>query len=106
MTRRLISLRTETPIAFVQAVLHAYARYGIDPAVALRAARIRPEQLDDPEARITAGQLEWLGQAAMRELDDEALGWHVRHVDPCGRDSAHAGSGAAALVPSPQPAGR
>ena len=78
MTRRLLSLRTETPIAFVQAVVHAYARYGVDPAAALQAARIRPEQLDDPEARITAGQLEWLGHAAMRELDDEALGWFSR----------------------------
>lgn len=80
MTRRVLSLRTETPIAFVQAVMHAYARYGIDPAAALRAARIRPEQLDDPETRITAGQLEWLGQAAMRELDDEALGWFSRRM--------------------------
>jgi AraC-like DNA-binding protein len=73
-----MSLRTETPIAFVQAVMHAYARYGVDPSSALQAARIRPEQLDDPEARITAGQLEWLGHAAMRELDDEALGWFSR----------------------------
>ena len=52
MPRRLMSLRTETPIAFVQAVMHAYARYGVDPAAALQAARIRPEQLDNPEARI------------------------------------------------------
>ncbi|MEY2874350.1 MAG: hypothetical protein RLZZ373_1721 [Pseudomonadota bacterium] len=75
-----MTLRTETPIAFVQAVLHAYARYGVDPAAALLAARIRPEQLDDPDTRITAGQLEWLGSAAMRELDDEALGWFSRRM--------------------------
>ena len=78
MPRRLMRLRTETPIAFVQAVMYAYARYGVDPAAALQAARIRPEQIDDPEAHITAGQLEWLGHAAMRELDDEALGWFSR----------------------------
>ena len=72
--------RAATPIAFVQAVLLAYARYGQDPGQALQAAQITPALLADPLACITAAQMETLCNAAMRELDDEALGWFSRKL--------------------------
>lgn len=69
-----------TPIAFVQAILRAYARYGASPSEVLREAQITPELLRDAEARITAKQMEILSEGAMRELDDEALGWFSRRL--------------------------
>ena len=69
-----------TPIAFVQAILLAYARYGINPAEALHKAQIAPEQLHQPDARITAWQMQQISGHAMRELDDEALGWFSRRL--------------------------
>ncbi len=69
-----------TPIAFVRALLLAYERYGVDPARALREGQITPEMLRAPRARITAGQMEAVSEAAMRELDDEALGWFHRKL--------------------------
>lgn len=70
----------ETPIAFVQSIVRAYDRYGKGPRSALHAAQIRPSLLRQPEARVTADQLETLTDIAMRELDDEALGWFSRHL--------------------------
>ncbi len=58
----------------------AYARYGIDPQQALKRAQIAPNQLADPRARITALQMELVSDAAMQELDDEALGWFSRRL--------------------------
>ena len=69
-----------TPMAFVQAIVLAYQRDGRDPAGVLKQAQIAPEQLRDPDARITAVQLQQLSGAAMRELDDEALGWFSRKL--------------------------
>jgi AraC-like DNA-binding protein len=69
-----------TPIAFVKAILLAYQRYRADPAEALRQAQITPRQLADPESRITAAQLETISSLAMRQLDDEALGWFSRRL--------------------------
>jgi AraC-like DNA-binding protein len=69
-----------TPIAFVKAILRAYERYGVSPASALRQGQIPPALLDDPEGRITARQMEVLSEAAMKELDDEALGWFSRRL--------------------------
>ncbi|MDZ7893438.1 MAG: AraC family transcriptional regulator [Rhodoferax sp.] len=69
-----------TPMAFVQAMAAAFARYGKDPSNALRAAQIAPSALNDADARITAWQMERLSEAAMRELDDEALGWFSRRL--------------------------
>ncbi len=69
------SIRAETPIAFVRAIAHAYALRGIDPSAALRSAQIAPGLLAQPDARITALQMERVSDTAMRELDDEALGW-------------------------------
>jgi AraC-like DNA-binding protein len=69
-----------TPVAFVRAIVEAFERYGEDPAGVLRAAQIPPELLDDPAGRITARQMEVVSEGAMRQLDDEALGWFSRKL--------------------------
>ncbi len=69
-----------TPIAFVNAIVQAYARQHQDPAKALALAQIAPDSLADPFARITAAQMERVSGAAMQELDDEALGWFSRRL--------------------------
>ncbi|GAB2730105.1 AraC family transcriptional regulator [Melaminivora jejuensis] len=69
-----------TPMAFVQAVVLAYARRGMDAAEVLARAHIAPAQLARTDARITAWQMEVLCEGAMRELDDEALGWFERRL--------------------------
>ncbi|RAR76035.1 AraC-like DNA-binding protein [Paracidovorax anthurii] len=69
-----------TPMAFVRAIVRAYARRGLSPANALATARIAPEAVQDAHGRITALQMEALSAAAMRELDDEALGWFSRRL--------------------------
>ena len=67
-------------MAFARSIVCAYQRYGIDPANTLRLAQIAPEQLERPDARITAWQMEKLSGCAMQELDDEALGWFSRRL--------------------------
>jgi AraC-like DNA-binding protein len=67
-----------TPISFVQAIVWAYEHRGMSPAGALSQAQIAPELLKNPTACITTTQMEALSGAAMRELDDEALGWFAR----------------------------
>lgn len=69
-----------TPIAFVHAVLRAYGSYRADPSGVLAEARITPAQLEDPDAHITARQMEVLSEGAMKQLDDEALGWFSRRL--------------------------
>ena len=69
-----------TPMAFVQAIVRAYERYGVDPAGALTQARIAPAQLHGPGARITAAQMELISGVAMQQLDDEALGSFSRKL--------------------------
>ncbi len=69
-----------TPMAFVQAVVRGYQRFGADPSEALRRAQIAPSMLQRPEARITAAQFEVLCSTAMQQLDDEALGWFSRRL--------------------------
>ena len=69
-----------TPIAFVHAILMAYQRYGRSPDEALRQAQIAPELLKNPRSCITALQFEAISGAAMRELEDEALGWFSRRL--------------------------
>jgi AraC-like DNA-binding protein len=71
---------TATPSAFVQAIVLAYRRYGVDPGNALRTAQIAPDLLERPEARFTAAQMEIMSAVAMQELDDEALGWFSRKL--------------------------
>ena len=65
-------------MAFVRAIVLAYARRGLDPANALALAQIAPDHVNDPQARISAGQMEAISGAAMQELDDEGLGWFNR----------------------------
>ncbi|MDD2728450.1 AraC family transcriptional regulator [Malikia sp.] len=67
-------------MAFVQAIAWAYSRRGLNPAAALAAAQIPPDRISDPEARISALQMERISGHAMRELDDEALGWFDRRL--------------------------
>ena len=69
-----------TPVAFVQAIGQAYAKHGKNPALALASAQITPDILLDPDARITALQMERISGAAMQELDDEGLGWFSRRL--------------------------
>ncbi|BAL25575.1 AraC family transcriptional regulator [Azoarcus sp. KH32C] len=69
-----------TPIAFIRTIVAAYRHYGINPANALREAQIAPEALANPDARVTAGQMEIMSGVAMQELDDEALGWFSRRL--------------------------
>jgi len=72
--------RAATPMAFVQAIVRAYAVYGKDPAAALAAAQIAPRDVRSRLARVTAAQFEALNAHAMQELDDEALGWFSRRL--------------------------
>ena len=69
-----------TPMAFVQAIVQAYADRGMPADGALSKAQIAPQSVADDNARITAMQMEALSDAAMRELDDEALGWFSRRL--------------------------
>lgn len=71
--------RAETPMAFIRAMVNAYAQRDMDPSAALRKAQITPSQLKS-NGRVTALQMEWMSEAAMRELDDEALGWFRRRL--------------------------
>ena len=70
--------RAATPMAFVQAIVQAYRMHGRDPSQALAQAQIPPALLQNAANRITAAQMETVSGAAMRELDDEALGWFAR----------------------------
>jgi AraC-like DNA-binding protein len=69
-----------TPMAFVRHIAQAYERRGMDVTPALAAAQITPQALRDPDARITAQQMEAVSAAAMQALDDEALGWFGRRL--------------------------
>ncbi|MBT9554214.1 MAG: AraC family transcriptional regulator [Hydrogenophaga sp.] len=70
--------RAATPMAFVQAIVQAYRMHGRDPSQALAQAQIPPALLQTAANRITAAQMETVSGAAMRELDDETLGWFAR----------------------------
>ena len=74
------SASARTPMAFVQAILLAYARRGMDPGGALRKAQITPTDTRHGGRRVTALQFERLCAAAMQELDDEAPGWFSRRL--------------------------
>ena len=67
-------------MAFIRAIVKAYEDRGMDPSQALRAAQITPFMLSSTKTRVTALQMEWMSAAAMRELDDEALGWFSRRL--------------------------
>lgn len=65
-------------MSYVKAMVRAYEAHGLSPLRALEKAQIAPEDVDRPGARITAAQMETISYAAMRELDDEALGCFTR----------------------------
>ena len=67
-------------MAFVRSVVAAYTQRSMRADAALRVAQIAPAALADDSARITALQMELLCDHAMRELDDEALGWFARRL--------------------------
>ena len=67
-------------MAFARAIVAAYRRAGQDPSQALKQAQITPSRLQQPDARITARQLELLSGKAMQELDDEGLGAFSRRL--------------------------
>ncbi len=69
-----------TPMAFARAISAAYQLHARSPANALGLAQITPTRLQQPEARITARQMEVLSGTAMQELDDEALGAFSRRL--------------------------
>lgn len=72
--------RAMTPAAFVRGVVAAYARYGRDPAEALSKGQVLSDVVGSNDGRVTAAQFEALAGHAMRELDDEALGWFSRRL--------------------------
>ena len=65
-------------MAFARAMVDAYETRGLSPHSALEKAQIAPEKVKDSAARMNAAQMETLSDAAMRELDDEALGCFSR----------------------------
>ena len=67
-------------MAFIRCMVRAYERRGLDPSAALAQAQITPSELKNPQAKVSALQMEWMSEAAMRELDDEALGWFERRL--------------------------
>jgi AraC-like DNA-binding protein len=72
--------RAFVPTAFVRAILLAYGKCGVDPGKALEMAHISPDVVCEPNGRVNAAQFEALSWFAMRELDDEALGWFSRKL--------------------------
>ncbi|HSH91463.1 MAG TPA: AraC family transcriptional regulator [Ramlibacter sp.] len=69
-----------TPMAFARVMAAACQRAGKNPADALKLAQITPIKLQQPDARITAHQMEILSGTAMQELDDEGLGAFSRKL--------------------------
>lgn len=67
-------------MAFVQAIVRAYEERQMSALCALEKAQIPPDLIHQNRERITALQMEALSDAAMRELDDEALGWFERRL--------------------------
>ncbi|ARU06603.1 hypothetical protein CCO03_02750 [Comamonas serinivorans] len=86
-----------TPMAFARAVVAALDARGMLAAPVLAAAHIAPDQLAQGTG-LSALQFEQLCDAAMRALDDEALGWFERPL-PWGSYGmlARASNGAATL---------
>jgi AraC-like DNA-binding protein len=67
-------------MAFVQAILRAYAAQNKSPSKALEFAQITPSQAKKFNAHITALQMERISSFAMHELNDEVLGCLSRQL--------------------------
>jgi AraC-like DNA-binding protein len=67
---------------YVRMILSVYSRKGVDPGAVLRHAGIDPVIMepDVPAAPVSRAQTVLLSTYAMRELDDETLGWSSRPV--------------------------
>jgi AraC-like DNA-binding protein len=67
-------------VPYVRMILNVYSRHGIDPGAALRQAGIDAGIMDAqvPAAPVSRAQTVALSNHAMRELDDETLGWSSR----------------------------
>ena len=64
--------RRQTPVAFVQAILRAYADRGMDAGPALAAAGLGPADLADPQAVLPQG----LALSVVGVLTTAIAGWH------------------------------
>lgn len=73
-------MHAATPVAYARLMANALREAGHDPAPLLRQAQIAPSLLRRPDGRITAAQMELVSGLAMRQLDDEALGWFSRRL--------------------------
>ncbi len=71
---------TGTPMAFVRAIVQAYAQRGLDADAALAKAQITTPAGAAKAGYVSALQFERLCFAAMQELDDEAPGWFHRRL--------------------------
>ncbi len=67
-------------MAFVRAIVAAYQQRDLLPGPVLQMAQIEPSQINSEHQTITARQMELLSGAAMKTLDDEALGWFSRRL--------------------------
>jgi len=67
-------------MAFVKAILRAYAAQNKSPTKALEFAQITPSQAKKANAHITALQMERISSFAMHELNDEVLGCLSRQL--------------------------
>ena len=67
-------------MAFVLPIIRAYEQRQMSPLAALEKAQIPPSLVNNASECITALQMEALSDAAMRELDDEGLGWFERRL--------------------------
>jgi AraC-like DNA-binding protein len=67
-------------MAFVQAILRAYAAQNKSPIKALEFAQITPSQAKKTNGHITALQMERISSFAMHELNDEVLGCLSRQL--------------------------
>jgi AraC-like DNA-binding protein len=67
-------------VAFARAIVLGYQKYGRKPDDALARAQISRAQLRALDGRIETKQMETFAAIAMRELDDEALGWFSRRL--------------------------
>lgn len=67
-------------MAFVQAIVLAFVQRGLPYEDVLEEAQIAPAKLNDNTLGVSARQMEILSGAAMKALDDEALGWFSRRL--------------------------
>jgi Arabinose-binding domain of AraC transcription regulator, N-term len=64
--------------AFIRTMVVATKRF--DPTKALQRTRLTPRSLRRTDDRTTAESMETFSEAALRHLDDEALGWFARRA--------------------------